>query len=105
MSSSQVSRLLLALLVLYLLPSLRSEKEGERPSLEAQEGAPQPEAEEEKKWFYLDDNRQPVGPLPLEGMKIAWNEGTLTPQRLVWCKGMAAWKEIEELPLLHEALQ
>lgn len=41
--------------------------------------------------YYIAVNGQPAGPFDLKGLEQQLTSGSLTPQTLVWKKGMASW--------------
>lgn len=47
-------------------------------------------------WYYAENN-QPVGPLSEEDFQSRVSAGNVTPQTLVWCEGMPAWKPYEQV--------
>lgn len=102
---------ILGLLLLFLLPPVEAAKE-EKEEIQEGEGENPPIAASEsassyliKEWFFLDDKRQQTGPYSFSNLKRNWDLGKLTAATLVWSEGMEAWKPIDELPKLKEALQ
>ena len=97
---------ILGLLLLFLLPPVTS-TENEMP---LEEEAPVTQIEEPrdhrmKEWFYLDQERNQVGPCSFSQLRKSWDEGKLTIATLVWSEGMEEWRKVEELPHLKQALE
>lgn len=42
-------------------------------------------------WYYLDANRQSIGPVPAEAVKSALREGAINNATLVWREGLSEW--------------
>ena len=61
--------------------------------------------EEDKLWYYLDQNRQQVGPVSLIAVRELWNRGQLELTSLVWTKGMEQWQKIDDLSELKNYLR
>lgn len=98
---------ILGLLLLFLLPPLEEAKDEavtEESVGEAVPVASEP-AERLSVWFYLDNNRTQVGPVPFNTLKRAWDNKEVTGDTLVWREGMGEWKKVAELPSLREVLQ
>ncbi len=105
-------------LILFFLPSLREEDVGEGqptmtvsrpdPSLEliSPPLAPVPvwKEEENKLWYYLDQEHQQMGPVSMIALRDMWNRGLLELNSYVWTEGMGQWQKVEQLPELKEAL-
>jgi hypothetical protein len=97
---------ILGLLLLFLLPPVNPEeadKQGEEQALAPV--VPESSPYRLKEWFYLDQDRKQCGPFSFTMLKKGWQQGKVSSNTLVWSDGMEAWKPIEELPELREALQ
>jgi hypothetical protein len=107
----------LSLIVLLLLPPVRQADEGigmkeelpaPRPASSTLEPAQEPQRisyqEEEKLWYYLDQNHQQYGPISLIGLRELWNTGKVELTSYVWTEGMEKWEKVESLPDLQRAL-
>jgi hypothetical protein len=54
-------------------------------------------------WYWAQGaNRQ--GPADFEALRGRWQAGEVTPETLVWRKGMARWTALREVPGLEETL-
>lgn len=60
--------------------------------------------EEEKLWYYLDQNHQQIGPVSIVALRELWNRGKLELNSYVWSEGMEQWERVENLPELKVAL-
>jgi hypothetical protein len=60
--------------------------------------------DENKLWYYLDQEHEQMGPVSVVALRDLWNTGLLEPGSLVWTEGMSKWETIEELPELREIL-
>lgn len=61
--------------------------------------------EEDKLWYYLDQNHQQMGPVSIVALRELWNTGRLELISYVWSEGMDDWKKVEVLPELIELLK
>ncbi len=50
-----------------------------------------------RSWFYASSGQQ-QGPYPEAQLRDLIARGTVTPQTLVWCEGMAGWEKAGEVP-------
>ncbi|SRR5690349_801347 len=50
-----------------------------------------------KLWYYLDQEKQQYGPMSLDALGRAWNEGKLHVHSLVWNEDLESWKRLEEV--------
>lgn len=113
---------LLAMLVLVLLPPVKSEEELEadqrneeiierrEKQVEEQErleNAPdmQPQSVETQEWFCFDKAGQQQGPLSFYSLNEMWENGEINSKSYVWTEGMADWKHISNTPDLHQVLE
>lgn len=96
---------ILGLLLLFLLPPVNQEEAIskeialEKPKEESWTGI------RLKEWYYLNSDRQQVGPSPYSALRDMWDLKKITDQTYVWCDGMEGWKKIAEMPELKEALE
>lgn len=60
--------------------------------------------QEDKLWYYLDQDHRQYGPISLIGLRELWNNGKVDLNSYAWSEGMASWEKIENLPDLHKAL-
>lgn len=105
------------LLLLILLPPLEQSKATSStptPSLleildpEKQAETPVPVASHEyliHNWFCIDKSGQQQNSLSFNALQALWKEGKIDAHSYVWSEGMAAWKKIEEIPPLYQALK
>jgi len=94
---------LIALAALFLLPPLNQKGEelpAEPRSLAPPERPPLPD-----QWYYLDLKRQQRGPLSLEDLAVARDDGAVRPDTFLWTEGMESWQRLSELPDLREHLE
>jgi predicted Zn finger-like uncharacterized protein len=49
-----------------------------------------------KKWYYGDDDNK-IGPIKQDLFNDLVDDGTIAPDTLVWCKGMASWQPLHEV--------
>jgi len=61
-------------------------------------------SEEDKLWYYLDQDHQQMGPVSLVALRELWNRGQLELNSYVWSNGMEEWQKVEELPELKKCL-
>lgn len=78
------------------------------PSLQQLSQAPTQEepkrSEEDKLWYYLDQNHQQMGPVSIIALRELWNRGQLNLTSHVWTDGMEQWQKVDYLPELKNAL-
>lgn len=105
-------------LILFFLPSLRGEDVDEgQPTMTVSKPdsslerlspplAPVPtwKEEEDKLWYYLDQEHQQMGPVSIVALRDMWNRGLLELNSYVWTEGMGQWQKVEQLPELKDAL-
>lgn len=60
--------------------------------------------EEDKLWYYLDQNHQQMGPVSIVALRELWNTGRLELASYVWTEGMEKWQKVEYLPALKAIL-
>lgn len=107
-----------ALIALYFLSSLKAEDVQKKEpsvsspitplSLSVPEHTQLPDpglknlGNEDRLWYYLDQNHQQYGPVSLVALKDLWNTGMLGLRSYVWSEGMEKWEHVENLPdLIH----
>lgn len=54
-------------------------------------------AHEEKLWYFLDDKKAQIGPMSLDGLSRAWNEGKVQGHTYVWNESMDNWQHFQEV--------
>lgn len=47
------------------------------------------------KYYYVDENRSRKGPMSMEELL---SQDDITPETLVWCKGMEKWEKAKNIP-------
>ncbi|KAF1013167.1 MAG: hypothetical protein GAK31_03316 [Stenotrophomonas maltophilia] len=54
---------------------------------------------QQAQWYYTNDtaHRNGEGPVSEEALAVLRRAGTITPQTLLWCDGMADWRPLAEL--------
>ncbi|WP_039358373.1 GYF domain-containing protein [Candidatus Protochlamydia amoebophila] len=106
-----------ATILLFFLPSIKKE-ENIRPTMTIAKPDPaisisQPQQpisplnwkeEENKLWYYLDQNHEQVGPVSIIALRNLWNSGLLGFNSYVWAEGMERWQKVDQLTNLKEAL-
>lgn len=107
---------LLALLTLFILPSLSGEERGAKEKEEDQKlqllPADQPASTQIpylgdprcRQWFFLDSTKVPQGPVAFRNLHNAWDQKQLSAESFVWTEGMLEWKPIRAIPALFERL-
>lgn len=91
---------ILSLLLLFLLPPLNREQ----PEV-SKENAPKEESYFRlKQWYYLDDQRQQIGPNTFSELKKAGELGKIHQNTLFWSEGMEGWKALSELPIMQDGI-
>lgn len=60
--------------------------------------------EENKLWYYLDQNHQQMGPVSIIALRELWNRGQLEITSYVWSDGMEQWQKIDHLSELKKSL-
>lgn len=79
------------------------------PSLDQLDQTPpqvnlQQSEEENKLWYYLDQNHQQMGPVSVIALRELWNRGQLEITSYVWSDGMDQWQKVDNLPELKKGL-
>lgn len=78
------------------------------PSLDQDQAPPQvnlqSSEEENKLWYYLDQNHQQIGPVSIIALRELWNRGQLEITSYVWSDGMEQWQKVDNLPDLKKSL-
>ena len=70
------------------------------PALEAKV-----EEDENKLWYYLDENHEQIGPVSVIALKELWNRGQLELRSYVWTTGMPKWERVDDMPDLKNLLR
>jgi GYF domain 2 len=87
------------------VPTIRSQPD---PLLQMEQPPPAPielkRQEENKLWFYLDQNHQQIGPVSVVALRELWNRGMLELNNYVWTEGMKQWEKVDNLPELKGIL-
>lgn len=60
--------------------------------------------EENKLWYYLDQEHIQIGPVSAYALRELWNRGRLDLNSYVWSEGMANWEKVDDLPDLKDVL-
>jgi hypothetical protein len=60
--------------------------------------------EENKLWYYLDQNHQQMGPVSVIALRELWKRGLLELNYYVWSDGMEKWEKVDNLPQLKAIL-
>lgn len=60
--------------------------------------------EENKLWYYLDQEHQQIGPVSMIALRELWNRGKLDLNQYVWSEGMEKWEKVDNLPELKVIL-
>lgn len=94
---------ILGLLLLFLLPPLTSNQE-EEPAKKVTAETESDSLFRLKAWYYLDDQRNQIGPASFSQLKKESELGKIHPNTLLWCEGMTDWKPLSELPQVKEAI-
>ena len=97
-------------LILLLLPVVKKEN-GDSPRVdsppESQDNEKVAEGmmpEEDRLWYYLDQQHQQFGPVSIVALRALWNRGRLELTHYVWTEGMEKWEKVENMPDLHAVL-
>lgn len=85
---------ILGLLLLFLLPPVGAQGEKEEPTPIKETPAVPVRLVE---WYYLDSNRNQVGPISFVQLTHASHDGLIKPSTLVWSQGMGQWKRVDEI--------
>ena len=101
---------LIAPIVLFFLPSLKPNE----PTMAVSTPPagrpipppvmPQIAPEENKLWYYLDQNHEQQGPVSMVALRELWKTGRLELTSYVWSEGMGNWEIVDKLPHLKEIL-
>lgn len=105
-------------LILFFLPSLPEENsDATQPMMTVSQpdpslspvspplaSLPAWKGEEDKLWYYLDQEHQQIGPVSIVALRDMWKRGLLELNSYVWTEGMEQWQKVEQLQELREAL-
>lgn len=98
-----------ALLILFILPTRAKESANDLEVDEDKLLFGSSTSEEggvySKEWFYLDVDHKQIGPISFDKLQDVWEEGVIAERTFVWCEGMTRWVKIQDMAMLHEALQ
>lgn len=90
-----------ALIALSLLPPARRKKVVMQPNLPTPPKKDVLQAKEErhhgKLWYYLDHDNNQFGPMSLQALSKAWEEGKLSLKTYVWHEDLSNWEPIEQV--------
>jgi Na+/melibiose symporter-like transporter len=87
------------LIMLFILSPLTKENDAITVLPQPLEGEvlPVTNPEDNKDWFYVDQNYNQQGPVSYGTLLSLLDSQILTNESLVWSEGMSDWKEIREL--------
>ena len=105
-------------LILLFLPKVKQEGDGlptmtfSKPDPSLSHLPPSPpsseeairQQEENKLWYYLDQDHQQIGPVSIVALRELWNRGKLDLNQFVWSEGMEKWEKVDTLPELKATL-
>lgn len=100
-----------SLIVLFFLSPLKQEEAGSSTAVVKDELKGPPPApieftkEEDRLWYYLDQNHQQMGPVSMVALREEWNRGLLELNSYVWADGMEKWEKVDQLPELKAAFK
>jgi len=92
-----------ALIVLYLLPPPKRQKEAPEEVIIA----PSPQLplhtpeHASRLWYFLDEQKAQLGPMSFEALSRAWHEGKVHEKTFVWNEEMDNWKRLQEVIKLN----
>jgi hypothetical protein len=93
---------ILGILLLFLLPPIEAANAEKEEPMPVKETAATPARLVE--WYYLDSNRNTVGPLSFSLLTKASFDGLVKADTLVWSQGMAEWKRVDQVQELKTLL-
>jgi hypothetical protein len=93
----------IALIILYVLPSLEKMETTELELNEDEQMAgfefPDPVKDfQNKEWFYVNADRVQHGPFTFEELQRKWADGEMSKLSYVWADGMADWCRVVDFP-------
>lgn len=88
-----------ALITLFLFSALKARKQ--QPVRPTQPAQPKLSAlsptHADKLWYYLDSEKNQLGPMSFPALTRAWNEGSVREQTYVWNEEMENWQYFKEV--------
>lgn len=71
---------------------------GKKKPKEVKQEAPVPSIQgpKDKFWYYLDPTHQRMGPMSLEALRLAWQQGKISLKTYVWNEELPEWKPLQE---------
>jgi hypothetical protein len=84
------------LLALWLIaPTIKKEEKKiekviEKPSFFYQEENAQ------KLWYYVNENKEQIGPIQLGSLETLWEEGKISASTYIWTSDWPSWKKMED---------
>lgn len=82
---------MIAPVLLYFLSEQRSLAKTEPNSLPKTKLPPAPSTDD---WYYLEKNRQQMGPVSAQHLQDLVDKGTISPNTLLWKDGMESWQKM-----------
>ncbi len=101
---------IIPMIVLYFIPELSNGNPTMAVSKPAPSLHPTPtkpfesSPEENRLWYYLDQNHQQIGPVSTIALRDLWDRALLDSNSYLWSEGMSQWQKLEELPDLKKIL-
>lgn len=102
---------LLALIVLFLLPPLKTSSQNDIEVDEDQKlSGEKPDDQIThpsyliSEWFYIGIQKRTEGPVAFDFLKKMWAEERISENSFVWTEGMKQWKRVKELKGMEDAL-
>ena len=104
---------ILTLLVLFLLPALKSSQNREEGNVAGKQPIPTPakinletldSTHFNTLWYYLDHNHDQFGPMSIDALSRVWREGKIAKTTFVWNEFMENWKRFEEVLIVPKGL-
>jgi glycerol uptake facilitator-like aquaporin len=83
---------LFGLIAILIMPPVHKEK-GAEP---ADSGKPPPQFKD-KLWFYLDIDRNQIGPISFGDLIAAWTGKSINRESYIWSEGMDNWMKVQDL--------
>jgi hypothetical protein len=72
-------------------------KATEPPAPPEEPKVPTIQGPKDKFWYYLDPTHQQMGPMSLEALRLAWQQGKISLKTYVWNEELPEWKPLQEL--------
>lgn len=93
-----------ALAVLFFLPSIKKKEEKEEPSPQMIESLPVNDSLLHFDWHYIDVNKAQKGPVEIEDLHQAWEDGLVNKDCYVWHHDMSDWTKVSDVDGLEPRL-